>query len=411
MTYIIPLLTITVYATMFAFLFKKRIEQTIPISVTTIVLGIYIFGLFDNLKLGTIIIGIMAIIQLAIILCKLCKEKDYKKVKHGIKNIITPGMIIYISLITLFIFLNKGRIFENYDEFNHWGKMIKNMFMYNSYGTNIESTIKFNEYPPFTAIFQYIFLTVSNQYNEDVIITAQCILYLSIIIPITKNLCWDKKIIKNIISFVLVIVCIPVIFYSNFYLEILVDGIMGVMFGVCIFYLYEKEENLTFKYVKIFTMLTMLFLTKTTGIALGIVAILLLIINTVRQRKVIDVKKNTKNIIIVIMALTIIILTWYIKVKGTTKRWDFEKYFTTKSENENLTNLFINNIFTNQKITDKKLTVFAVIMVVTCISIYLVKNVKKYNKERRILYCVNANYRYNIFNRTSFNIYKNIYFN
>ena len=31
MTYIIPILTIIIYAIMFAFLFKKRIEQTIPI--------------------------------------------------------------------------------------------------------------------------------------------------------------------------------------------------------------------------------------------------------------------------------------------------------------------------------------------------------------------------------------------
>ena len=397
MTYIIPILTIIIYAIMFAFLFKKRIEQTIPISVIAIVLVVYIFGLFDNLKLGAIITGVMAIMQLAIILCILCKEKDYRKVINKIKNIITPGLIIYIALTVLFIILNKGRIFENYDEFNHWGKIIKNMFMYNSYGTNIESTIKFNEYPPFTAIFQYIFLCINNQYHEDIVITAQCILYLSIIIPITKNLRWDKKIIKNIILFVLVIICMPVIFYSNFYLEILVDGIMGVMFGVCIFYLYEKEENLTFKYVKIFTMLTMLFLTKTTGIALGIVAILLLIINTVRQRKKIDVKKDIKNIMIVIMALTIIILTWYIKIKGTPKRWNFKEYFTIKSENENITELFIENIFTNQKITDKKLTVFAVITVVTCISFYLAKNVKKHNKERYILHHINANCRYNIF--------------
>lgn len=397
MTYIIPILTIIIYAIMFAFLFKKRIEQTIPISVIAIVLVVYIFGLFDNLKLGAIITGVMAIMQLAIILCILCKEKDYRKVINKIKNIITPGLIIYIALTVLFVILNKGRTFENYDEFNHWGKMVKNMFMYNSYGTNIESTIKFNEYPPFTAIFQYIFLSINNQYYEDIVITAQCILYLSIIIPITKNLRWDKKIIKNIISFVLVIICMPVIFYSNFYLEILVDGIMGVMFGVCIFYLYEKEENLTFKYVKTFTMLTMLFLTKTTGIALGIVAILLLIINTVRQRKKIDVKKDIKNIMIVIMALTIIILTWYIKVKGTPKRWNFKEYFTVKSENENITELFIENIFTNQKITDKKITVFAVITVVTCISFYLAKNVKKYNKERYILHYINANCRYNIF--------------
>ena len=113
MTYIIPILTIIIYAIMFAFLFKKRIEQTIPISVIAIVLVVYIFGLFDNLKLGAIITGVMAIMQLAIILCILCKEKDYRKVINKIKNIITPGLIIYIALTVLFVILNKGRTFEN----------------------------------------------------------------------------------------------------------------------------------------------------------------------------------------------------------------------------------------------------------------------------------------------------------
>ena len=116
----------------------------------------------------------------------MCRERDSKKIKEKIEMIITPGAVIYIVLCTIAIFSNKGRLFENHDEFTHWGKLVKNMFMYNTYGTNAESVLTFNEYPPFTGTFQYLFVTIKNIFSETVIINAQCIMYLSIVIPMTK---------------------------------------------------------------------------------------------------------------------------------------------------------------------------------------------------------------------------------
>ena len=70
------------------------------------------------------------------------------------------------------------------------------MFLYNCFGTNEQSVVRFNEYPPFTALFQYLFLGISKVYREDIIITAQNILYFSIILPIIKNVKWKKGGIK-----------------------------------------------------------------------------------------------------------------------------------------------------------------------------------------------------------------------
>lgn len=66
---------------------------------------------------------------------------------------------------------------------------------------------------------------MQNVYNEGIIIMVQSVLYLLIIMPVTKKLRWNFK---GFIKTVLIIIFLPMIFLKNFYLEILVDGILGV---------------------------------------------------------------------------------------------------------------------------------------------------------------------------------------
>ena len=191
--------------------------------------------------------------------------------------------MIYIGLFALSIFINKDRILQDYDEFNHWAVIIKNMFMYNSYGTNSESIVAFNEYPPFTAVFQYLFLDINKVYSEDIILMAQNILYFSIIIPITKNIRWNKEIRKAFIVLPLM-VFVPMFFYENFYLDILVDAILGVMFAYTIYVAYD-EKDVIFKYVQICTGIIMLALTKTSGMGLAVLALIIILIRTIKATR------------------------------------------------------------------------------------------------------------------------------
>ena len=381
MEFIIVLLIILIYSTMQTIIFKKRIEQTIPISIVEIVLIIYLAGLFDNLKIGITIVEIIAIIQLLTILFIICKQKEKDVVIQIFKRIITPGLFVYISIYCISIYINKGRIFEDYDEFNHWARIIKNMFIYNTYGTNSESIVVFNEYPPFTAIFQYIFLGIKNIYSEDVIIIAQNILFLSIIIPITKKFKWNKEI-KNLIIILPLVMLVPMIFYKNFYLDILVDGLLGVMFAFVVFTCYEEEENKIFKNFKILYGEIMLCLTKTSGIGLAILAIIIYFIKILfdYKKQKIDLKKNIINIITIIFVTTIITSIWYIKVNDAKKRWDFNQYIEIENnkieEMQEIAIKFKDAVIWKQTITDKKLTVLVTTLILICTNIYIIKKAK-----------------------------------
>lgn len=368
------------FAACLTIVLKKRIEQVIPVAVLVVILIIYVFGLLDNLRLGVEVVLILTAVGLAFLGMTVLKFDKKNKLKELRGYILTSGLVIYIGLFALSIFINKDRILQNYDEFNHWAVIVKNMFMYNSYGTNSESIVAFNEYPPFTAIFQYLFLDINNVYSEDIIIMAQNILYFSIIIPITKNIRWNKSFRKIFIILPLMIF-VPMFFYENFYLDILVDAILGVMFAYTIYAAYD-EKDVAFKYVQICTGIIMLALTKTSGIGLAVLALIIILIKVILNYK--NDKKILKRELKLLAVITIIaiILTsiWYVKVNTAKKRWNFEQYIKSENlkpeEQKQVAKSFGMSVIFNQTITERKLTVFMTIIVFVCVQVYTIFIIK-----------------------------------
>ena len=366
MGYLIIYFIIIVYASMLTILLKKRMEEVIPISIVEIILIIFISGLLDNLKIGITITEVLAILQLILIIIITLKKR-----KEIIENIVTPGLLVYTLFFLANIIINKDRMLENYDEFNHWGVIVKNMFLYHTYGTNEQTVVKFNEYPPFTAVFQYLFLMIQKVYREDIIIIAQNVLYFSIIIPITKNIKWDKSFLKVFLVLPLIIL-LPIVFYENFYLEILVDGLLGILFAYVIFSAFQ-EENIKFKYIKILAGEIMLVLTKTSSIGLAILAILIIFLEKIIFELKSDKEKAKKEI-------KLIIMVFLIKVNKAEKRWDFTQIIKTDESKTNQTSQivveFIKKNFLGEEITSRKFSVFSVIMLLICLQIYIATKIK-----------------------------------
>ncbi len=369
-------------------IFKKKIEQVIPIAVLEIILIIYITGLFDNLSLGVLMVCISTLVQLIFIAIYLAKKTD--KIIPIIKQILTPGFAIYVGLFILSIILNKGRIFEDYDEYNHWGIMIKNMFWYHTYGTNPESIVAFNDYPPLTSIFQYLFIQIKGIYTEDVIITAQNILYFSIIIPITKNITWEKDV-KRIVLATMIIAFLPIIFYANFYTNILVDGILGIAFSYTIYSSYRKEQEIPFQFLEIFCGMTILMLTKTQGIGLALLAILIIGYKLLLERKQEkeQTKKKAKMFIIVIICVVGLLSLWHIKVQQQQHRWDLSKIYDIDIKQEQtgefiqiVAQKFMNAIVKGKFITQRNFTTAFVILGIFALMAIQYHKIEKQQKKQ-----------------------------
>ena len=87
------------------------------------------------------------------------------------------------------------------------------MFYFNSYGTNPETIVAFRGYPPFTAIFEYFAQKIVNSYSEGRIIIAMNLLYISMVLPIFRNIEWKKDLSKLLI-YVPIIFILPLCMYT-----------------------------------------------------------------------------------------------------------------------------------------------------------------------------------------------------
>lgn len=379
MGYIIFLVMIISLSLPISNFFKRKIETAIPISVVFIIILIYITGLFDNLNLGVKIVQVIFIISLFYNFIFIIKSVKNKTIIEKMSRIITPGLLIYISLFLVLIILNNQRIFEEFDEFNHWGLIVKNMYLNDAFGTIENSIVTFNEYPPFTAIFQYFFLKISGIYSEDLIIIAQGMLYISMIIFICEHIDFDKNL-KKIFLVVPTIIILPLIFYDGFFINILVDGLLGILFGIGLFSIYKENTNYE-KCLFLFILIS-LVLTKTTGMLLVILLIIFKFLKTIRK------KENIKWIFIFFIIPMFFITSWNAKIYKTdaTKQWHLiqdNNYESLKEFKESVTEKYIDAIFYSEEFTERNLTLIMCLGLLGIYSFFIYK-MSKDKKEYKI---------------------------
>ena len=293
--------------------------------------------------------------------------------------------MVYILLFFVFVVINRGRIFEDYDEFNHWALIIKNMYLYNEYGTAKGSIVTFNEYPPFTTCFQYIMLSIKGMYLEDLIIMAQNILYLSIIIPVCAKVSFKKNL-KNLLLIIPAILVLPIILYEDFFVNILVDGFLGVLFAMGLFHIYQNDKNKLYKTIIITLMITAIALTKTTGVALGILLLVFAILK---------MKKDKLKVVMVLAILPIVLVSsWYIKInlKNVKREWDLAKIFQQKEESSIRTEGVIKNFFSamleHNEVIGKKMCMAYKILLLIAYSIYVYRNISRKSQKRAYIYII-----------------------
>ncbi|MCB2293970.1 hypothetical protein LGK95_10610 [Clostridium algoriphilum] len=252
--------------------------------------------------------------------------------KRFIRNILTPGFVMFILFFVVAWWAQRGRMLISWDEFTHWGLVVKNMQIFDALSNHPASTTVFKGYPPATALFEYFWIKVSKGYAEGNLYRAMNILYFSLMLPIFRNVRWKNPGII-VIRLILVLV-LPLAFFQDFYTNILVDAILGVMFaGILINYYVNKMS--AFKFIYISLALFTITITKASGFGLAIIAIVIISIDILLiQRKELMLYIKSDKIIHIIIRTVIVIcpiiftliskLSWsnYLKVTKTDSSWN-----------------------------------------------------------------------------------------
>ena len=365
---------------------NKKIDLVIPITIVGMILIVYVFGICGNLNIGVQILKIITIILGIFTIYKMAKSIKNKTIKDFLKNILTPGIIIYILFFIINVVLNKNRLLELYDNFNHWVLIVKNMFLYNGYGILENSIISFNEYPPFTATFQYILLNLKGQYSEDIIIMAQNILYISMIMPLFHKVEW-KSGKRRLFYIIPTAILLPMFFYRYFYTDLLVDGFIGILFALGLYEIFRNDENKKYKYCILGAYIISISLTKNIGIVFGAVLVILEIINLIIKRKeIVNIKKDFIGIFIIIIILIIFVGGWYllVNIQNSELMWD-ETQMTQDDEDYRQTVIgsIIQEFFEpKQEITVQNLSTLVLFIMYITYSIFLYQKCKNRIEEK-----------------------------
>lgn len=400
----IALVAILIYiliATCITQRFKFKQESSVTIVFLSSALLLYIAGLFNLMKFAVYLIYLFAIISFVYIIYCIIK----KKIK--IREIFTPGIIMYIFVIMIMAFIVKDTYYYEWDEFSHWGANLKAMVEYDVFWSNKIYDGVHVVYTPIAGIIEYFFCKINGGFAEDVSYMAINTFIITLLLPIIKGQKHNLKSYIKLILFWFMFYCS--IKLCNFQLtSIYIDMLLGILFalGMVLAYRLDGKED---KINLILTLIMMPLLKDTGLLLLGIILMQLffnkVILKIIEERKITKQHFKIFGIIVLMLIIPLVFYgTWKIycgvngKVlddrhdKNAISEIDIKEYIkgillidTDNSKYKDISNSFYDALNTTPVVGGLESTVTAVKLVavldITGIIIYLVNKDKQDKKK------------------------------
>ncbi len=261
---------------------KGKYEDVLPVTTVGIVFILFLFGLIGSLKYGFIILvfilGILWIITCGDLINALVKNKR-ESINKFVNYFFTSGFWQFSCLYLFFNYMVYGMRLHEWDERAQWAPTVKAMTIYDVFITETPVRTSMTSYPPATALFHYFFQKVYGLFTQEGAF-SEWRLYLSIlvlafvfIIPIISRIEINNW--KNSLLMLLTYVLLPVVFYSNFYHSLYIDGLEGILSGcgMAMLLFYKKDDKRIYEPYLI-SVLFMLSMIRIDGLLLaGIIGI------------------------------------------------------------------------------------------------------------------------------------------
>lgn len=249
--------------------FQKRFEELVIVTIFSIVLVLYLFGLFGRLKLGVFFVTSAAVLLYSLGVYRTIK---YKNVKALLSNIFTPAFFIFLFLYLVIIFSNYNRVAYSWDEFSHWADIVKAMYTIDDFGTSPKSFSEFQSYPPAMSLFQYFVQVINGSFSEWLLYVSYQVFFISLFIPFLKKL--KFKYLGKIFIATIFIGIIPSIFFHDIFNSIYIDGFLGLLFGFSLALIYVNKKYDLVNIITIIYAIFILVLTKDAGLLFAIITLI-----------------------------------------------------------------------------------------------------------------------------------------
>lgn len=289
----------------FSFLYmcltKRKFEETAALALLTEGLIIYVFGLFECLTMGLNVVYLLAILALIVSIIL------YNKRDLSFKDIISPGLLLYLVFLVIIIIVNHGEWLAKRDDMRHWGIAVRDMFYYNAYAKHIDSTVILARYLPFTALIEWAFVYMNGLFSEDILLIAYQVMMLSVVIIFTKPL-QKGSVIKKMVPVLTAMVCVPLIFYNDISSYIMVDPLQMMLLAF-VMICYYKDELRAFNIARILCALISLTLIKDIGLVLAAMAAFIMFADGI-IKQVCEKKWQIKSLLFPVICVAAILIAY-----------------------------------------------------------------------------------------------------
>lgn len=255
-------------------LFRKRFDESLAPALFLQILVVTFAGvahltLTAGLRISIVIICIMLAAGIMLQIRRKTPVRFFR------------GILPFLVFFVLAWYLNEGKRFMYFDEFQQWGMFLKECLRTDHLYAEATLSIQHLDYVPAITVFEVMWTKLCGRYLEMDAYRAVQVLCFSMILPIFQNILSSlgkqksaAGILRKLLVFLLVyasVLFIPVIFNTAdgflFYHSLYLDYLQGLLVFCCIHNCLQKNEPFWYMILTLSIDLSVLVLSKQTSIA------------------------------------------------------------------------------------------------------------------------------------------------
>lgn len=276
--------------------FRLPVELALPVSLCALGLALFVAGC-----LGILLPVSWLLLALGVALAGYSLWK-----REGIRPLLTPGLLLWLLLCGLALYLVYGQVFYYIDNFSHWATAVKVLLANDVFPTAADYHIYFPKYPLGSSVLVYWLSRMAGIYSEwfqmlcQAVLIAACLSAPLALVPRGKKTGWDWALWA---VFALCVVGCNIELTSLY-----VDNLMPLigLAGVCL-WLYGRKNGETF--LPLLILCCYVVTVKQSGIFFAAVLILLALLDSPKK------KLALKPALVMTAAMAAVKLLWSTHVK------------------------------------------------------------------------------------------------
>lgn len=216
---------------------KARIKPAFaPITaISLIILGLVIFGTFNFLFAGTVLIYAVCYTSGIYMI--------FKSRKSVLKYFASPAIIAFliVSLALAAAYIYYGKFYHQWDDLAHWGAFYKSIKLYGSLHQFTSLPMVHQAYMQGATVFYFFTSFFTGSFSEPLTFASLGILLTACSVTLLVKSDW-----KNPIRTVLTMAIIPLFFIlfpnSDPYVSVSLDTLLGAYFGACLIFIVSIKK-------------------------------------------------------------------------------------------------------------------------------------------------------------------------